>query len=551
MLPDAALKVSLSKVGPELINAFVPNLLSAGNIEAHAELHGGLATPTGQLELNASGVRFADDAALGLPATDLHVAAQLLGSTAQIDAKLGAGADAELTMQGRAPLAADGEVALDLKGKTSVRLLNPLLEARGQHAEGSISIDAHVSGSVADPVIGGTARLAQGSWRDYGRGASLTNIEAELVGSQGAVQIKSLTASAAPGTVKATGSIGVLQPNIPVDIQIVAENAQPIVSKLVTSNLNAQLSVSGNVRERLSVQGTLHLNRTLIGIPNGLPPNVAVLDVRRRGKKAPPPTAKPLVVALDIKVEAPQQILVQGRGLDAEMGGELRVRGTADAPQVSGGFDLQRGSFSLASTRLNFKSGRVGFDGRGLQNRIDPNLDFLAETQLSDGAVRLRITGYADAPQFEFSSDNNAAPDEIMSKLLFGQDPSKLSALQLAQVGAALASLSGVGGGSGPLAKLQHSLGLDRLSVGSAEGSRTGSTDASGASINAGRYISRRVYIEARQSTTGVSQLEADVDIVKGLKLQTRVGNGTASVQGTTPENDPGSSIGLTYQFEY
>jgi translocation and assembly module TamB len=41
------------------------------------------------------------------------------------------------------------------------------------------------------------------------------------------------------------------------------------------------------------------------------------------------------------------------------------------------------------------------------------------------------------------------------------------------------------------------------------------------------------------------------VDLTRHLKLQTRLGNGTASVQGTTPENDPGSSVGLVYQFEY
>jgi translocation and assembly module TamB len=42
-----------------------------------------------------------------------------------------------------------------------------------------------------------------------------------------------------------------------------------------------------------------------------------------------------------------------------------------------------------------------------------------------------------------------------------------------------------------------------------------------------------------------------DVDLSKHLKLQTRLGNGTATAQGTTPENDPGSSVGLAYTFEY
>jgi translocation and assembly module TamB len=143
-------------------------------------------------------------------------------------------------------------------------------------------------------------------------------------------------------------------------------------------------------------------------------------------------------------------------------------------------------------------------------------------------------------------------PDEIMSLLLFGQPASQLSAIQVAEIGAALATLSGVGGsGSNPLVKLQKSLGLDRLTVGNTTTSATGAPENSGAAIAAGRYVSKRVYIEGKQTTTGTSQVQVDVDLSKHLKLQTRLGNGTAAVQGTTPENDPGSSMGLSYQFEY
>jgi translocation and assembly module TamB len=114
--------------------------------------------------------------------------------------------------------------------------------------------------------------------------------------------------------------------------------------------------------------------------------------------------------------------------------------------------------------------------------------------------------------------------------------------------------LSGVGGDGSlnPLVKLQRSLGLDRLTIGAGTTTTTATgTDSSGASIEAGRYVSKHVYIEAKQTTAGTSQVGAVVDLTKHLKLQTRLGNGTASIQGTTPENDPGSSIGLLYQFEY
>ena len=138
-----------------------------------------------------------------------------------------------------------------------------------------------------------------------------------------------------------------------------------------------------------------------------------------------------------------------------------------------------------------------------------------------------------------------------MSLLLFGEPAAQLTALQAAQIGAALASLSGVGGSGGnPLAKVQKALGLDRLSVGG--GTSTGAAgQTSGAAVEAGRYVSNRVFVGAKQSTTGFTQVEVDVDLTKRLKLQTRLGNGTATTQGTTPENDPGSTVGLMYQFEY
>ena len=554
--PELALHVSLSQVSPQLINAFSPGLLSGGSIDGRADLHGDAAAPTGEVALNATNLLFADDAALGLPPANFHLDAKLRGNTADLEARLDAGAASSLHVSGKAPIASDGAVELKISGKLDAGLANPLLEARGQHAGGQLDVDAAVGGSVSDPQIGGTFTLTKGSLRDYGRGISLSDINAQLEGKAGALQIKSFTAAAAPGTLSMSGTVGVLQKGIPVDLKITATNAQPIVSKLVTANLNADLHVIGSAREQLAIDGTVHLNRTQIGIPNGLPPNVAVLDVRRRGKAAAVIADKPLIITLRVAVQAPQEIIVQGRGLDAEMGGDLQVSGTVDSPQVSGNFDLQRGSFSLSGNRLNFTAGQVSFNGNGLKNKIDPTLDFTAQSTLSDGTVAtIHISGFADAPQFSFTSSPSYPQDEIMARLLFGVPGAQLTALQLAQTGYALATLSGVGGeGSmNPLVKIQKSLGLDRLNVGAGTTTTTATgTENSGASIEAGRYISKRVYIEAKQSTTGTSQLQADVDLTKHLKLQTRLGNGTASsLQGTTPDNDPGSSIGLVYTFEY
>ncbi|HMI75233.1 MAG TPA: translocation/assembly module TamB domain-containing protein, partial [Steroidobacteraceae bacterium] len=550
--PTLGLRASLRNVQPALVNVFLPNLLSAGVIEAHADLHGSLPKPMGEITVNASGLQSADDAALGLPPANIHVTAGLRGHTADIDARLEAGSASQLSAVGEAPLAVDGQVDMKINGKLDVGVMNAFLEARGQHAAGQLDINATVTGSVASPQIAGTLDLKNGKVNDYGRGISFSDITAQIVGNEGALQIKTFTASAPPGTVSMSGSVGILQKGIPVDLKIAARNAQPIVSKLVTSNLNADLAIKGTARERLDISGKVHLNRTLIGIPNGLPLNVAVLDVRRRGKKTAVVPDKPLIIGLEVAVQAPQEILVQGRGLDAEMGGDLQISGTTDSPLVTGAFNLQRGTFSLATGRLNFSAGQVSFNGAGLKTKIDPTLDFTAQATIGDTTAIMHITGLADAPQFEFTSNPAKPQDEIMALLLFGAPTQQLTPLQLAQVGAALASVSGVGGNGSlnPLVKIQRSLGLDRLTVGSGPPTTPTGTE-SGASIAAGRYISKRVYIEAKQNTAGSSQLEADVDLTKHLKLQTKLGNGNASVQGTTPDNDPGTSVGLRYQFEY
>jgi translocation and assembly module TamB len=553
--PTLDMRASLKQVKPELINAFVPGLLATGTVQANAELQGSTAAPTGKLHVEATGIRGANDAARGLPALDIHADAQLMANTAKIDAKLTAGSASHLTLAGNAPLAADGAMDLKLAGNLDLGLLNPLLEAGGKHVTGTLTVDTTVTGAAAAPEIGGTVKLANGSARDYTQGINLTEITGQFAGSHGTLEIQSLTAKAAPGNVSITGTIGVLQPHIPVDLKLTAKNAQPIASNIITANLDADIHVSGTAREKLEVEGKMRVNRANIEIPSGFPPDVAVLDVRRPGRGPPPPPEKPLVINMNVTVDAPRQILVKGRGLDAELGGEIKIRGTSETPVVSGNFDLQRGTFTLGSSQLTFSYGTVTFNGQGLKKKIDPTLDFVAQTQVLEVTATVKITGLADSPKIELSSTPDLPQDEIMARLLFGESAAQLTAVQVVQIGAALAQLGGGGGGLNPLVKLQKTLGLDRLTVGSDSNPTTGANNQtnSGYSVEAGRYVSSRVFVAVKESTTGTSQLAVDVDLTKHLKLQTRLGSGSGSTttQGTTPENDPGSSIGLAYQFEY
>jgi len=494
------LHASAQHIDAALINAFVPDLLAQGTLDVTARLAGSSSERTGEVTLTVASLRLARAGLSDLQTVDAHATAHLTGDTAQLDGRLKTGGASELTLAGTVPLEARGSLSVKINGKLDAGFANPLLAANGERMTGALTVNATVSGTAQSPEIGGTLDLTNGSLRDYVRGVHLSNITAHLKGEQGTLRIETLTARAGPGELSVTGQLGVMQPKLPVSLQLTARNAQPVTSDILTANLDGDLKVEGTLRERLDLSGVINLNRAVIGIPNALPPQVAVLDVRRPGQAPPPPPQRKLVIGLDMKLHAPRQILVLGRGLNAELGGDLHIGGTSASPAITGGFHLIRGSFALAGTQLNFTSGRVSFTGAGLAGKIDPTLDFTATAMVTDATATLHISGLADSPQFELTSSPPLPQDEILARLLFGESASQLSALQIAQLGAALASLSGVGGtGPNPLARVQKALGLDVLSV---SGASAAGQD-SGTVVEAGRYVSNRVFVAARQSTTG------------------------------------------------
>ena len=543
--PTLQLTASLRNVTPDLVKTFGPDLQAEGTMSVEARLSGTTAQPRGTVRLNANGMRMRTGAGRTLPPTNLVASAELEERFARVDARLSGGNQMHLNASGRVPLAAAGPIDVHANGTLDAAIANPILEVNGRRVKGQITLDVAVTGDLGAPRMNGTAKLAQGDIQDYTLGAHLSDVEALLEAAGDTVRISSLTAQAGPGTVSGSGTVGVLAPGHPVDLKLTARNARPLASDLLTANMDLDLTLRGQAATRLDAAGKIFIQRAEINIPNALPTTVAVLDVRRPGQKAPTPASTSAVVmGLDLAVDAPSAVFVRGRGLDAEVGGDIHVGGTTAAPQIGGGLDMRRGTFDLGGASLNFTSGKVSFNGAGITQKIDPTLDFEAQSTSGGITAKLNVTGYADAPKITLTSMPDLPQDEILARLLFGTSVKQLTALQIAQIGAALASLTGMGGGGiNPLMAARKSLGLDRLSV--------GSTPTGGTNVEAGRYVSTGVYVGAKQSTSGATQAKVEVDLTKRLKVQATVGTGGTSAQGATPDNDQGSSIGLSYQFEY
>lgn len=550
--PKLALDVDLQNVTPALAKPFAPTLNATGTIAATAHLRGTPAAPTGTIRLTADALRDRAGPAAALPPGNLAADITLHGTTANLSARLDAGPKIALRVDGTVPLKPAAPLDVRTDGTIDLSVANPILEQQGRHAAGTIAIDARATGTTRSPNLDGRIRLTNGDLQDFAQGAHLARMDALVTLAGRTVTVDHFTADAGKGSLRLAGTVGALEPTLPVDLHLTMHDASPISSDLLTAVLDADLRVTGSAKSRLDVAGRATIVRADINIPNSLPPSVATLHVIRPGDKppAPPaPNAPPaLAIGLDLDVDAPGQIFIRGHGLNATLGGTLHVGGTAKHPEISGGFHLRRGSFSLAGTNLTFTKGEVGFNGT-TNGKLDPSIDFVAEQQVQQYDAKLEVTGYASKPEIKLSSTPPLPQDQILGLLLFGSTTANLSPLQIAQIAGALASLSSGGGGFDPLGKVRSTLGLDRLTIGSGT---SGSGKETGASIEGGKYVTKRVYVGARQSTGGGgTQAIASYDITKRLKAFATVGTGGTVTGATTPQNDPGSTIGLKYQFRY
>ncbi len=540
--PTLDVTASLDHATADLARIAAPDLQASGTLSARARLTGSLARPAGTVHLTATGLRMRGGPAASLPPASVTADATLAGATAQLNAELRLGRN-DLRLTGTAPIDPGARMDLRAAGGIDLTLLDPVLSATGRRVRGQLAVDAAATGTLSAPSVAGTLRLTGGEVQDFAQGARIDHIDGLLQAVGQSIVIQHLNARAGEGTIAVTGSLGVAAP-MPVDLHLVMRHAKPLASDKLTAVLDSDLALRGALQGALAASGRITIDGAEIRVPEQLPVSLATLVVRRPGDKPPPPAAPGPDVSLDLTLNAPGQIFVRGRGLDAELEGSFHIGGTASAPRPDGTFKLRHGIFSLAGQTLTFTSGQVGFDGSG---RLDPTLNFVATSNSGNFVATLTIGGYASNPKITLSSVPEAPQDEVLARLLFGQSAASLGPFQLAQIAAALAQMTtGAGSSFDPLGAVRQGLGLDRLSVGGGGGGTS-------SMVEAGKYVARGVYVGAKQSTSGNgTQATVQVDLTKRLKLETAVGTGGGSATGAAASTQStGTSIGLTYQFEY
>lgn len=535
------LDVALAGVPLSVANNFAPGLDAAGTASGTVKVTGAPSSPSINYTVKTSGVQTSQTRGAGLGAMSVTSSGMFSGNRLNFDADIGGASGLGLSGGGTVTTGGTPNLSLDFSGKVPFGLLANRLAAQGLSLTGTADVSVKVTGPASKPVIGGSVRTSGARFIDAKSGLAVNNISADVALGGGKATINSLTGTLSTrGGLSASGTVGIDPAGgFPADLSIKLVDGRYTDGRVVTANLSGELTVKGPLVSAPVISGTVNLGRTVITVPEKLPASLSALDVKHKNAPAdvraqdkalnPGGASKSSGggLALDITVNAPNQIFIQGRGIDAELGGSLRLRGQASAPEAVGQFELVRGRLSILGKRLTFTEGTLTFSGS-----LVPYLNLVATSTATDTTVTINVTGEATNPKFVFASIPSLPEDEVLARLIFGRSMSNLSPLQIAQLAEAAAQLAGVGGSTSLLEKLRSGLGVDDLDV---------TTDEQGGTaVSAGKYLNDRTYVTIQKGEKpGSGKARIDLNVGKGVKLR-----GEASDAGE-------AKGGIFYEKEY
>jgi translocation and assembly module TamB len=543
----ADLTARLTALPLALASRALPDIQPRGTLSGQLRITGSTARP--EIRAVIEGQRLGAGAAWarGLPPLGLRANATLEGGGAAVaQATIEAGSAGRLTASARLPrgFGTGATIAATIDGGLDLGpLIASMLAGGADRVTGRVALALRAEGPLVAPQPSGRITLSGIAYRNAAAGLRVTDIGGVIAVAGPRLTLDGITGQAGGnGSIRLAGTLDPMAPGIGADLRLIARQARPVSSPYGTGSLDADLRLTGP----LLTQGGLLAGRIAIlgaelRIPETLPAATPVLTpIRTRGSPppgvVPPPAPQPgpapgaglPPLGLDLTITTPAPIFVRGRGIDAELGGTLRLHGNLAAPIATGGLTLRRGSITILARMLRFERGRIDFAAGSLM----PVLDLAAVARSRSATITVRVAGSPADPMITFSSAPELPQDEVLARLLFDRAAAQLSPFEIAQLAQAVGQLAGVNTGAEVLDTLRGALGLDRLGI---------TTDAAGrAAVEAGRTVAPGVFLGVRQGVQGQTGVTVQLEITPHLRLEGQTATGPA-----------GDRIGLSYETEY
>ena len=471
-LEPARMTATVSSLTPRTLEPFL-DPASLDQLDGTVDLSAQLETDTLELSALRGEVRLdrLDLRLAGLPVTQSEPTRLTFErGIARAAAWRWTGQGAMLEVQGEVRVA-ERQAALLAVGSVDLRTLTPFLPTTGLALSGTLSPRVAVIGPLSAPRIDGELALTGGEVRLRDPRIVASNLTAFAVLSPVGARVTSLTGEVNGGTI--TGSVSASY-----------RGADPWSAELLARIAGMGLDFPEGLRSELDADLTLALSDTAQGAGGSLTGTVAVarsayrqplavvtglLDALRAERLAAAPTASDSFatrVALNVRVSTESDVVVDNNVARLQLGGDLRVIGTAAAPSLSGRALLREGGQLFLGRNVYTLSDSATIDFAN-PLVIEPNLRIEAATRAGGHEIELTLSGTPDAPDVNVRSLTvpELGQADVVSLLLTGRLLEDVPGEEGRIVGEqALAYLSG-----DVLGLAGRAIGLDTLRLGGAE----------------------------------------------------------------------------------
>ncbi|MEC3949071.1 translocation/assembly module TamB domain-containing protein [Sphingobium sp. HWE2-09] len=379
---------------------------------------------------------------------------------------------------------------------------------------GMVGVSADMRGTLGQPIITGTFATDDATINSSVTGMRLKGVKARGRFSGAQLVISSFAATAQnSGAVSGTGRFtfnGIA--GVGMDLSLQADNATLLDRDDIAATVTGPVTLrSDGVGGTIGGDLVLNKSRFTMGRAAAVAqiPELKVVEVNRRGDEIERPRTN-VPWALAIKARARNRLTVTGLGLDSEWRADLDIGGTVTSPAIAGRAQLVRGGYEFAGRRFELREGRIQFDGK---TPVNPTLDIDAEADVNDLNATIHVGGTGLKPDITFTSVPALPQDELLSRILFGTSITNLSAPEALQLASAVGSLQG-NGGLDPINAVRKAAGLDRLRIIAAD-----PTQGQGTSIAAGKYLTRKTYVELITDGQGYSATRMEYQVTRWLSL--------------------------------
>lgn len=373
----------------------------------------------------------------------------------------------------------------------------------GWRLSGEMRTSARVAGTLGNPDFSGEIRATDVALRNLLLGVDVRNGEALLRLSGPSAFIERFDLRGGEGRLKVGGQVDLGGPVV-ARLRIDAERFRALgrVDRQLTTSGRLDLVVSA---EQLQATGQVRVDEGLYDVGRSDAPTLDDDVTVRQGPGRADEPAGPVATRsrratqIAIDLDLGDKLKVRGRGLDAVLGGNLRLGSAAGRPTVNGVVSASNGTYVAWGQKLDIDRGLLIFTG----DVESPTLDVRALRPDLDVQVGVEITGNLHAPRVRLYSGGDMSDSDKLSWLVLGRASDGLGRSDTALLQRAAVALL-AGEGEAPTDTLLRRLGLDSLSV------RQSDTDVRETVISLGKQLSQRWYVGYERgvnATTGTWQL--------------------------------------------